>query len=500
MKPRPLEITGRKLRARNLLSALLALAVLLAACAPQSEPIAFPYRSTATPVPAEAPLLTAFPTRPPYEPGTLVDYVAQTGDTLPALAAHFNTSVDEILSANPIIPQDATTMPPGMPMKIPIYYQPLWGSPFQILPDALFINGPAQIGFDPVAFVKSQPGWFKNYSIFLGEKQRTGGEIVAYVAGNYSVSPRLLLAVLEYQAGALSLPEMPAGADRYTLGLNNVLYDNLAQQLIWAADTLNDGYYGWRSGSLRSFDHLDGRLERPDPWQNAASVALQAYYAQVMDGSAYALAIGSQGVRQAYTALFGDPWAEPLSHIPGSLVQPEMRLPFNPGVAWAYTGGPHSPWGSLQPWAALDFAPPTAGCAVSSEWATAVADGVIARSGGASLVLDLDGDGDERTGWIVFYLHLANASLSPVGKQVKAGDLLGQPSCEGGRATGTHVHLARKYNGEWVSAEGVLAFNLGGWIAHNGSAPYEGTLTRYGASVRASTKSDNLSIIRADAQ
>jgi hypothetical protein len=42
----------------------------------------------------------------------LVDYIAQNGDTLPALALR-NTTVDEIMEANPIIPADATTMPPG---------------------------------------------------------------------------------------------------------------------------------------------------------------------------------------------------------------------------------------------------------------------------------------------------------------------------------------------------------------------------------------------------
>ena len=54
----------------------------------------------------DAPLstVTPFPTRPAYEPAELVDYVAQTGDTLPALAIRFNTTVDEILAANPFIP------------------------------------------------------------------------------------------------------------------------------------------------------------------------------------------------------------------------------------------------------------------------------------------------------------------------------------------------------------------------------------------------------------
>ncbi|MCA1954005.1 MAG: hypothetical protein LDL12_02540, partial [Anaerolinea sp.] len=74
------------------------------------------------------------------------------------------------------------------------------------------------------------------------------------------------------------------------------------------------------------------------------------------------------------------------------------------------------------------------------------------------------------------------------------------PSCEGGQATGTHVHIARKYNGEWVLADGPLAFNLDGWVAHNGEAAYLGTLTRYGAVVTASVGAGSQSVILAGSQ
>ncbi len=490
-----MQTTARLSPARFLLSAILLLSVLLASCAPQSQPIDFPYLPSATP--QQVPRPTAFPTRPAYQPGTLVDYTAQTGDTLPALAVRFNTTVAEILTANPIVPQSATSMPPGLPMKMPIYYRSLWGSPFQILPDGHFINGPLQVGFDARAFVESQPGWFKNYTAYLGGQRRTGGDIITYIATNFSISPRLLLAVLEYQSGALTQSEMPTSTN-YLLGYRDSLYSTPEEQVIWASNILNDAYYRWRSGTLIEFEHLDGRLERPDPWQNAASVALQYYFSRTMDYNLYALATGNQGLLATYTALFGNPWSNPADHIPGSLTQPEMRLPFNPGVRWAYTGGPHTGWGTSQPYAAIDFAPPVQGCTTAQDWATAVADGVISRVGEASLVLDLDGDGDERTGWSVFYLHLASASLPAVGTRVKAGDPLGHPSCEGGRATGSHVHIARKYNGEWMLAQGVLGFNLEGWLAFNGSVAYEGTLVRYGVTVRASTKSDALSIISAD--
>jgi murein DD-endopeptidase MepM/ murein hydrolase activator NlpD len=479
------------------------LATLLSGCLaglPTSEP--FP-ENTPTPVATSTlPMPTPLPTRPVYQPGELVEYIAQTGDTLDALAARFNTTVAEIRAANPFIPQSATTMPPGMPMKIPIYYRALWGSSYQIIPDSLYINGPAQRDFDPVAFVDSQPGWLKNNVEWVGDRNRRGGEIIQYVANNYSVSPRLLLALAEYQIGALSDPNQPDPDERYLLGKVDFRKEGFYRQIAWAADTLNNSYYSWRSGDLLTFEHLDGRLERPDPWQNAATVALQYYFSLTRVGENYDRAISGAGLAQTYANLFGDPWQNVQPHIPVSLEQPAMRLPFEPGITWAFTGGPHNAWGDEDgPLAAIDFAPPAVvgGCKPSEQWATAVADGIIARTGVALVVLDLDGDGDERTGWNVFYLHLESGTYPPVGTKVKAGDKIGRPSCEGGRSTGTHVHIARKYNGEWILAEGALAFNLEGWMCSNGAEPYEGLLSRNGRTVSACVCSDQASQLQSTA-
>ncbi len=129
-------------------------------------------------------------------------------------------------------------------------------------------------------------------------------------------------------------------------------------QLVWAANTLNDAYYRYRSGDLRQITRRDGTLERPDPWQNAATMALHDYFARIYDIDDYTQAIGPQGFAQTYRDLFGDPWAADQPHLPGSLRQPEFALPFERKTTWAFTGGPHTGWGSGQPYAALDFAPP----------------------------------------------------------------------------------------------------------------------------------------------
>jgi LasA protease len=443
---------------------------------------------------------TPFPTRPSYAPGELVDYTAQAGDNLPALAVRFNTTVAEIMEANPIIPVGATTMPPGMPMRIPIYYAPFWGTPFAILPDSLFVNGPAQVGFNTSEFVAQQPGWLRDYTTYASGANRTGAQVVDLIAINYSISPRLLLALLEYHSGALSRPTPTPEEQLYPLGYPSRRAAGLYNQLAWTANTLNNGYYNWRQGKLTTFEFTNGRLERPDPWHNAATAGLQYYFSLILPQEDYNLAISPDGLYQVYASLFGEPWAADQPHLPGSLVQPEFLLPFEANRTWALTGGPHTAWGEGEPAAALDFAPPgvAGGCTPTKEWATAVADGVVVRSETGIIILDLDGDGDERTGWTVFYLHVATENRAPAGTVVTAGDPIGHPSCEAGRSTGTHVHIARKYNGEWIPSEGTLAFNLEGWVAHNGSRPYLGTLTRHTQTVLANENAATSSHITSD--
>jgi len=482
-----------------LTTALIGLAaLLLSGCQPIPGPAQPSLEGTPQVTPEEI-LTTPLPERPKYQPGQLVDYIAKTGDTLPALAVHFNTTVEEILEANPFIPAEATTLPPGMPMQIPIYYKSFWGTPFKILPDSLFINGPAQIDFDTQAFVDGHPGWLRNYRDYVAGARRTGAGIIDYVAMNFSISPRVLLALLEYQTGALSQAKFPEDInENYPLGQEQRKYRGLYLQLIWAANTLNNGYYGWRTGHLTTIEIPDGTIEHPDPWQTAASVAFQYYFSVGYSGNDYQDDIGPQGVAQVYRDLFGDPWGDVQTHIPGSLQQPEMYLPFEGGKTWAYTGGPHTGWGTGEPWSAIDFAPAgVRGCSSTNEWATAMIPGVVTRSETGILEIDGDGDGDPRTGWTVFYLHIATRQRVPMGTILQAGDKIGHPSCEGGTSTGTHIHVARKYNGEWIAAEGPLGFDLEGWLVHNGDEPYAGTMTRYSRTVTANVNASFESFITA---
>jgi LasA protease len=94
-------------------------------------------------------------------------------------------------------------------------------------------------------------------------------------------------------------------------------------------------------------------------------------------------------------------------------------------------------------------------------------------------VIDIDGDGDERTGWTVLYLHIAAQDRVAEGAEVQPSTPIGHPSCEGFylSASATHLHVARRYNGEWVPADcwacppGVAApsFMMSGWLVRGQS-------------------------------
>ncbi|MCS7009959.1 MAG: M23 family metallopeptidase [Anaerolineales bacterium] len=118
-------------------------------------------------------------------------------------------------------------------------------------------------------------------------------------------------------------------------------------------------------------------------------------------------------------------------------------------------------------------------------WVTAVADGLVVRSGDGVVALDLDLDGNEGSGWVIVYMHIETRDRAQVGAFVRAGEPIGHPSCEGGISTGTHVHIARKFNGVWLPAEGTPPFVMDGWLPVSAGEEYEGVLRRNGVVVEA---------------
>jgi LasA protease len=460
--------------------------LLLAGCFPTS---ALEETSQDSLITTENSILTPQATETVHAPGDLVDYVAQSGDNLPALASHFNTTVQEILASNPSVPSNVTTLPPGLPMRIPAYFLPLTGPAFQIIPDSEVINGPSAVDFDVEDEIRRRGGFLSTMTGYIDGRHRSAWEVIELVAMDYSIHPRLFLTLLEFQSQAFTDPVSEEDTLTYPLGYEDPLYQGLYRQLLWAAERLCNGFYGWRIGELKEIYLLDGHLIRPSPLQNAGSVALQNFFAALYDLDEFEEVVGPDGFAKTYTSLWGDPGQFEVGLIPANLQQPEIVLPFLPGRIWDYSAGPHYSWGTCLPYGAVDFAPPAVegGCAESGEWIAAPAEGVVTRSENAKVILDLDGDGDERTGWVLFFFHVAEQDRVAEETQLKIGDLIGHPSCEGGRATGTHFHIARRYNGEWIPAAGFLPFILDGWVVEYGDEPYLGTMQKGSIVVEASS-------------
>jgi murein DD-endopeptidase MepM/ murein hydrolase activator NlpD len=312
----------------------------------------------------------------------------------------------------------------------------------------------------------------------------SGADIVSRVALENSINPRLLLALLEYQSGCVLGQVNDPDEFNTAMGAAQAIRLDLYGQLVWAVHELSEGYYGWRNHTLTEFLFADGTIVKPHPDTNAGTVALQYLFSRLYDSGGYDQVFDAEhGFFRLYRDMFKEPWeraagVEPL--VQPDIEQPPLTLPFEPGVAWAYTGGPHKAFESSGPLAALDFAPPTAetGCYQSGNWVLAMAEGSVVRSEFGVVIQDLDGDGNEQTGWVLMYLHIEGRDRVPLGTFLQVGERVGHPSCEGGRSTGTHVHIARKYNGEWIPADGEIPFVMDGWMAQAGEAPYLGWLIR----------------------
>ena len=110
-------------------------------------------------------------------------------------------------------------------------------------------------------------------------------------------------------------------------------------------------------------------------------------------------------------------------------------------------------------------------------------------------MVDLDGDGYEQTGWNILYMHIASTERVKVGTWLETNDRIGHPSCEGGVSTGSHLHFARKFNGEWVTADGPIPFILSGWRVVAGNKAYEGKLVRDDQIVTADPNGQSISHI-----
>lgn len=435
---------------------------------------------------------TLDPPRQPSDSGPQ-EYIVRPGDTLSGIAAASSVSVETLMTLNNI--SDPNILAVGQIIRLPDPPD-VESLSFKLIPDSRLVRGPGSRDFDVGQFVSQQTGYIRLATDTVSGDVLTAAAIVERVSLEFSVDARLLLALLEYRASWLTDIDPPEERRIYPLGAEASPFgfdrNGLYRQLTWAADQLNAGYYGWKYRGLSTIEFEEGERVRIATGLNSGTVGVQFMLSQFNDYLSWQQDISANGVYRTYVQYFGDPFLAPVDPlVPTNIEQPPLSLPFAEDEVWLYTGGPHGGWGSGSAWAAIDFAPPDdlteveSACYVSEHWVTASAPGVIARTADGVVILDLDGDGDESTGWSILYLHLAADGRIAQNTVVNAGDRLGRPSCDGGFSNGTHMHIARRYNGEWLPAdcstclaeEPNVPFVLGGWrVSGISGQEYQGLL------------------------
>ncbi len=429
------------------------------------------------------------------------DHIVQVGESLSMIAIQYGISTDSLIALNQLANPDRIEV--GQVIKLPS--EPTNQIPLlNLMPDELIYRSPTSQTFDLNGFVNQTTGYLRQATDTVTtnlpngagfDETLTSADVIQRIVTEYSVDPRVLLAMLEYRARWISSPTVSIDAIAFPivspLQGGNFNRMGLYRQLSYVANELNRGYYSFKTRGLRQLEFSDGERVAIPAQMNAGTVAILYFLSLNQTYSSWQAEISQQRFVNTYLALFGDPFILINTSTQTQFVQPELQLPFAQGEVWLYTGGPHGGWGAGSSWASVDFAPPdnlpigSAYCYTSQYAVRAVASGILARSADGAVVLDLDGDADETTGWTILYLHLTNTTS--VGTTVQMGDVVGYASCAGGFSTATHLHIGRRYNGEWMPADclqciagfGVSTFTMSGWTVQGlVGQEYQGYISR----------------------
>ena len=410
-----------------------------------------------------------------------VTYVVRRGDTLQLIASRAGMTVQQLARLNGI--KNINRISAGQVLKLGskvesrrIVTHP--GPAEFLLPDSEILYSPAYKDFNVQSIAENSGGYLLQYRENVEGRMLTGPQIVQLISERFSVGPRVLLTILELRSGWLTGNAPDAARNAYPMGYRQAGWEGLYRQLFWAAERLNAAYYLYQRDELQTLLLFDGDRIRLAPGLNAGTVAVQNLFSRSSSWGTFNEQITNGDFLATYKWLFGSPEQFALKEIvPANLQQPAFRLPWQDGQTWWFTGGPHNAWAPGSEWAAVDFAPSsTRGtCRVASEWVVAVSPGRVIASDIGRVIVDMDGDGFQGTGWGLMYMHVAAKDRVPVGTILNTGDRIGHPSCEGGYSTGTHLHFARMYNGAWIRTDDARApLNLNGWMYKSTDVHYDG--------------------------
>lgn len=272
-------------------------------------------------------------------------------------------------------------------------------------------------------------------------------EALSHWAGYTTISPKVLLALMELKthaitagaAAAADVQERPFGDLSERVGVAEQVQDvadQLATLLYDAGRASPESDEFGRRPVTSPLHELLGRMA-PDSPGRAVEEFAAVYEALFQDQFAV-----DDGVGRAPSAPLGPPTGL-------------LQFPFPRGATW-HIGGAHTNTGSgSYPLSSLDmYRGGGWGSNQSSYWVSASAGGTFKRH--SSCFAEVVHSG----GWSTTYYHLMNirygtgATVSKNTAFANPANTQGQALCNGGRSTGPHEHWSLKSNGSWYHLNG----------------------------------------------
>ena len=185
----------------------------------------FPLSTTEAAATTLPPSATPAPVSSTSVPGSTINYTSQSGDSLDVVATHFGVQPSEITSAGPL--SSTGFINPGTLLFLPNRLSLTPSTPSQpIIPDSELVDSPSAVGFDIAGYVNSAGGelsTFKDYHNPVGTI--SGAEAVRIISVGSSISPRLLLALIQYYTGWVQGQSKPGLDEKHLFGYSYPSYD-----------------------------------------------------------------------------------------------------------------------------------------------------------------------------------------------------------------------------------------------------------------------------------
>jgi LasA protease len=336
-----------------------------------------------------------------------------------------------------------------------------------LLSDGQFVWGPNVGNFNLEAFLNGHDSPLASYS-----------KSIESWARYYSINPRVVLALLESNYDLISNFDPSANPDTVHQLIEKTSADlSLAfLQHMYEMGTRQKGRVPFFAQGGQSFEFEDGTLAELTWSPSSASYALAAVESKgkLQNPELSTQAIGGIGDFEAAFGYFF-PETDPLdtsNNLEPDTPPPDdyFQLPFPLGATWTFSGV-HS-WSGSAAYpdrSSLDFSTPW------SNYPDSPYKNTVAAAPGDKLILEPNPaitdvpcwvKIDHGGGWSTHYYHLVNlgssGAVGPTSQNQLIGGI-GTETCNGGWASGPHVHFSLFYNGAPYDLEGL---KFSGWTIH----------------------------------